>query len=480
MAKKPAAPRRTKGKSTADVAIIGQTGLMESGGWVTEEFLADLSGLNGLRRFKEMALNDPTCGALLFAITTLLRNCDFNIVAVDETPEAEAAKEFCDQLLTDMDVPFSTVIDEICSMFTYGFAPFEINYKLRTGPDTDDKSRKSNYTDNLVGIRSISLRSQLSLMRWDFDPEDGAPTGMWQSPPKGPAVFIPMDKMVLFRTTAERNNPQGRSILRSAYRPWFFKKRIEEIEAIGIERDLAGLPIVRIPGALMQADADAAEKQAYNNYKRLVRRIKRDQQEGIVLPSDRDSSGNLMYDLTLLATGGSRQMRTTEVVDRYDKRIAMSVLADFILLGQSAVGSFSLSSDKTELFAVALGAFAKDIANQFNETIFKKVWRLNGFDPEVMPKMEAGDLESTSLTEIGALLDTMTKAGAPLFPDPELEKYLRSRAGLPPPPEEGEDLRVGAPGSPTDPNSPDHPANRAFDNPGDGSGDGNGNDNGDG
>jgi hypothetical protein len=61
-------------------------------------------------------------------------------------------------------------------------------------------------------------------------------------------VFIPIEKMLLFRTTVQRNNPEGRSMLRTAYRPWRNKKRIEEIEGVGIERDLAGLPMARIPG----------------------------------------------------------------------------------------------------------------------------------------------------------------------------------------------------------------------------------------
>jgi hypothetical protein len=38
-------------------------------------------------------------------------------------------------------------------------------------------------------------------------------------------------------------------MLRTAYRPWFMKKRLEEFESIGIERDLAGLPIMWLPTA---------------------------------------------------------------------------------------------------------------------------------------------------------------------------------------------------------------------------------------
>lgn len=61
---------------------------------------------------------------------------------------------------------------------------------------------------------------------------------------------IPMSKAMLFRTESVKDNPEGRSILRNAYRSWYFKRRIQEIEAIGIERDLAGLPVIHAPERL--------------------------------------------------------------------------------------------------------------------------------------------------------------------------------------------------------------------------------------
>ena len=33
-------------------------------------------------------------------------------------------------------------------------------------------------------------------------------------------------------------------MLRNSYRSWYYKKRLEEFESVGVERDLAGLPMV--------------------------------------------------------------------------------------------------------------------------------------------------------------------------------------------------------------------------------------------
>ena len=74
----------------------------------------------------------------------------------------------------------------------------------------------------------------------------------------------------------------------------------------------------------------------------MVKSIRRDEYEGLVLPHG--------FEFELVSTGGARQFDTNAIINRYDTKIAMTVLADFIMLGHQKVGSFALSSDKTELF----------------------------------------------------------------------------------------------------------------------------------
>lgn len=417
--------------------VIGSTGLRQFGGFVAEEFIPELSGQRGARTFREMADNDDTAGAVLFAITTLIRQADWSVQARDETDEADAAKAFVEEVMHDMSVPWSTVINEACSMFTYGYSPMEIVWKKRGGPDQTDPAARSAFRDGKIGVRNISLRAQPTIMRWDIDRADGSILGLWQQPYDGPSVYIPIQKLLLFRTTDERNNPEGRSILRTSYRSYYFKKRIEEIEAIGIERDMAGLPVAMIPSRYFRSGADAADKAVMAMWQKLVTTIRRDQKEGVVMPSDRGPDGNLLFELKLLSSAGSRTFDTSKVVDRYRRAIATSVLADFIFLGQQAVGSFALSSDKTALFAAAVGAFARAISDVFNRHLLTRLWALNGFDPETMPTIVCADLESPNLAELASFITSLAGAGAQFFPDRELENALRKMAGLPPAPEDG-------------------------------------------
>jgi hypothetical protein len=442
------------GKLKFDPTSIGTPGLRQYGGYVTEEFLKELRAERGVRVYREMADNDPIVGAMLFAITTLVRQCEWTVQAATDDEEGDIGKEFVEGVLADLETPWTEVIGEICSMFVYGYAPMEIVWKRRGGPRQADPSRRSAYDDGLIGIRQIALRSQQTIVRWEISPEDGTLLGVVQQPIERPQVLIPYEKLLLFRTTAERSNPEGRSILRNAYRPWFFKKRIEEIEGIGLERDLAGLPVARIPGEYFDRSADAEDKAILQAWQRMVTQVRRDQQEGILIPSDRDSSGNYLFEFSLLSTGGSRQFDTSKVIDRYNRAIATSVLADFIFLGQQSVGSFALSSDKTALFATAIGAFTKSIAETLNRMLLPRLWALNGLDYATMPTIVPADLEKQNLVEVSSYIQTLAQSGATLFPDRELENHLRKLAGLPLAPEDGAEDFTG-PGAGLDGSEPD-------------------------
>lgn len=419
--------------------VVGSTGLKQYGGFVVEEFVKELKGLRGMATYREMADNDPVIGAILFAINALLQQTVFKFQAADESDKGEAGKQFAEEIFDDMSCTWQEALGEILTMFPYGFAPMEIIWKKRVGPDETDGSLKSKYTDGKIGVRALSLRAQTTLVRWVFDEDTGEPIAMVQQPIAGPMVQIPIAKMALFRTRAERNNPEGRSILRNAYRPWYFKKRIEEIEAIGVERELAGMPLVRIPSQYLDANADTQQKAIAAAYKRLLVNIRRDRQDGILLPSDRDQSGNLKYDFELVNSGGTRQIDTTKIVDRYDNRITASVLADFIMLGQhGSSGSRAMSTNKSDIFMTAITAYLDMICEVYNQQVISKVWKLNGMPEETMPKLTHGDIERKDLAGLAALLTALAGAGATLFPDADLENHIREEAGLPPAAEDGE------------------------------------------
>lgn len=409
---------------------VGSSGLnAASSGQVLEELNPNLYGRKAIETWRLMRDQDAVVGAILFAIEMLVRQVEWR---VDKKDAKDADAKFLEECMDDMSMSWGDFISEALSMLPYGFSFHEIVYKKRSGPQpSGSKTPGSKYTDGKIGWRKMPLRAQETLDHWEFG-DDGAVQAFVQKPPPDYLDrVIPMEKALLFRTTVYKNNPEGRSVLRSAYEAWFYKKRIKQIEGTGIERDLAGFPVFWLPAEFLADDAPPEAVAVRNAFNDLGKRIRRDQQEHILMPLAYDGNGNKAYDFTLMNSGGTRQFDTSAIIERYNKEIAMTVLADFILLGHENVGSFALSSDKTDLFAVALGTFLDSIADVLNRYAVPRLFALNGMDQKNLPSIEHGDIEKPDLTELGAYLTAMSGAGVPLFPDEDLEAYLREAANLP-------------------------------------------------
>ena len=111
----------------------------------------------------------------------------------------------------------------------------------------------------------------------------------------------------------------------------------------------------------------------------------------------------------------------------------MSTLADFILLGHQATGTQALSVSKIQLFVDSLNAWLGSIAEVFNAHGIPRLMRITGIDTTKMPTLNYSPPRNVDLSELGTFIQQLAGAGAPLFPDEDLESYLRETAGLPRP-----------------------------------------------
>ena len=432
-------------KITPDLQEFGSTGLRRSGGTIFEEFLVNLRGQRGARIYREMADNDPTIGSMLFAIEKVITRLEWRVDPYsdnskdgDISPEDKEVAAFVESCLHDMSESWDSALSQMLSMLVFGFSFHEIVYKVREG-DNKDPQRKSKFNDGRIGWRKMPIRAQETLFRWMMD-DDGGIQGMVQVDPSSGGIHnIPIEKALLFRTSSQKNNPEGRSLLRNAYRSWYFKRRIEEIEAIGIERDLAGLPVAYVPPEFLSSTATAEQASVLASIQNIVTSIKRNEQEGIVMPSMYDDQGHKVFDLVLLSSGGSRQFDTDKVIQRYDQRIAMSILSDFILLGSDRVGSYALGTSKMDLWSMSVDSIAKNIAEVINQHAIPRLLKLNGMDISRAPYLTYGEVSHVDLNEIAGFVGNLVQTGA-IVPDPKLEEYLRDLAGLPPAEHDGQNF----------------------------------------
>ena len=436
------APLKTSTKSSSkvlDTTVIGTAGLRSSGGRIYMEEHPMLRGLKGPALFREMAQNDSIVGAVMYLIKTRIMQVEWRFEpakGMEHDQEAQEWTQFAESVFDDMSHTFEDFLSEVLSMVPHGWSLFEICYKRREGIQKDP-TRNSRFDDGYIGIRKLSPRQQETLDRWELDTEDGI-QGFWQAPPEsGELRYIPIEKCVLFRTEVTANNPEGRSMLRNAVRSYRIKKRLEEIEAIGAERDLAGLPVLEVPEDLLDPQATAGQKAMYEDYKRMVQDVRRDEREGLVVPASVDQDGKQTgYKFSLLSGGGSRQMNVDAMIRRHESRMAMTLLCEFLLLGTDKIGSWSMHSDKTDVFATALRALSFNIASTLNRYVIHRLMLLNGCPVDKIPMMVPGDVGHAPLAELSSYVSAMGNAGLIQY-DPRLERWVRALAGMPEPEDTG-------------------------------------------
>ena len=220
---------------------LSVSSLKRHGGEVAEEYLRELQGQRGIEFYKEMG-NDPVVAAILQAIKMTLRRIDW--YATSPTSGRDEETDFLNSCMQDMSHTFVDFIDQSLSMLQFGFAPFEIVYKLRRGDGSGrpgPKITESRYDDGKIGWRKFCLIGQDTLApgsSWIFNEQDGSLMGLNQMPPIGSLnsmankqiyIAIPISKMILFRTTTEKNSPEGKSLLRGMFSPYYYAKNFAEI-----------------------------------------------------------------------------------------------------------------------------------------------------------------------------------------------------------------------------------------------------------
>ena len=434
-------PQASSGAPVNPFAELGGSGLKRATGIIDEEYLPALRGRKAVKVYKEMSDNDPMVGALLFAIEKLLRQVSWRVDSADTTPEATEAAEFLEECMDDMSHTWDDLISEILSCLIYGWSWHEIVYKKRVGPWEKDPAKRSKYTDGKIGWRKIPIRSQETLLRWMFDESGGVQAMVQLAPPYYDTTVLPINKCLLFRTGLHKGNPEGRSLLRNSYRPWFMKKRLEEFEAIGVERDLAGMPVAGVPSKYINARPESPENKAFKAFKKMVQNVRRDEHEGLVIPREFDEKGNELFSFELMSSGGARSFDTSAIIQRYEQRILMTALADFILVGHEGTGSYSMHVDKTGIFRAALNTITEAIADVFNRHAIPRLFELNAWKLDQLPRIVPNNVDPPNLAELGQFMTAMAGMGMEFFPDADLEKFLREVAHLPAMSEQQEELR---------------------------------------
>jgi hypothetical protein len=414
-------------KTSEAMQPIGVPGLKLWGDMVISEWMPDLVDRNKRYKvFQEME-RDATVSALLKSITMPLLAAEVDVEPPDEADEIdEQNTDFISSCLDDMNgYTWRRHERDALSALIYGWSCSEIILKKRLGMDAEPASH---YNDGRLGIKILDPRGQNTLTGWKMTPDFDIEAMHQQDPNSLEPKVIPYWKLIHCAFNARNRNPEGLSPMMECYRAWRFKTNLETVEGIGIERDLAGLPVIRLPYNANSADAAKAQE--------LVANIRNDEQAGVVLPAPRTADKDAQkWDLTLLSGAGGKMYNARETIQGYIKQILMTFFAQFLTLGMDKVGTQALVEGSQDFFTLALVGVQQEIVEVWNQQLVPLLYSVNNLaHPRGYAKITWHPPGRTDVAAMANQLNLLVNARI-ITPESGIEDHIRGMMGLPDRPE---------------------------------------------
>lgn len=315
------------------------------------------------------------------------------------------------------------------------------------------------------------LAERLQRTLWEWHPKDSdrseldhvvqrTQDGLTPEP-----IEIPGDRLLVFTNEQEGDDWRGVSILRSAWKPYYEKLELENMEAIGLERT-AGLPIVYPPENATDDQVESVEE--------AVKSMRQGENLYIIMPGPKAGTGNtadskegwLIEDLAVKGQGdGEKGMEAA--IQRKESAMARNVWAEFMRLGHANVGARATSESQSDPYYQAIEAIANYIADIFTAGLVRPLIEWN-YDVTRFPKMRFGKIQPKNIQAVAQAVSELLNAGG-IEATPELEEWLRNNLDAPEKPQEYDQK-----GKPTSGDGPPGPKDKQVAGEGDAPGEGKG------
>lgn len=301
-----------------------------------------------IKDYRKMRDTDATVEALYNVVTRPILAATCGIKA-DSDDKNEEQADFIRQCLFEppykggMETPFPLVLEQMLKSIMDGFEVFErvYRYDVETGK---------------IVLRKIALRDAATIsLKVD---EHGGYDGIRQRASfggKSVDISLPAEKTFLITYGKADDLLYGRSAFRSIHANWDKKRKIEYLDSIAIQNSAVRPKILqRISNAITKAE-DVSDKKLLSVISRL----------GHLKPVARIPNG---FDVKELE--GGNNSGTHQSIERQNSEMARAFLANFMLLGtqgKSSSGSYSLSSDQSDLFMLSLKGVMNLIVSHINQ-----------------------------------------------------------------------------------------------------------------
>lgn len=393
---------------TLHVEETGSSGTEIYSGYYSEEYLNTLRGTQAADLWDQMRRSDPKIKMVLSAVKNPIKGAHWSIEPADASDAAKKQADLIEQILfKDLDQSWTNQLGEILTFIDFGFSVFEVIHKIVT-----NHPKFGMYT----GLSKLAFRSPRTIDRWNLDPKTGKLLSVSQYAygDLQRLVDIPGQFLLVFTHEKEGDNYEGISGLRPCYGPWIRKNTYLKLMAIGMEKFAVPTPVMSVP----EGKENSTE---YSNAKRILEKFVSHQQQYITKPQGWELTfANSTFDAT----------KIRDAIDKENSEMAFAFLENFLELGQSGSGSYALGTDLSDFFLMGIEHVGNLIAESFNRVLIPDLIKLNFGPQENYPKLTVSGITDKPGKEFAEVVKLLADAKV-ITPDPELEKNLREKYGLP-------------------------------------------------
>lgn len=422
----------------------GYSGLKITGKQILEEANRAFLYPSFLKVVNEMKLN-PTVAAGLGVYKVLLSRVPWKVEPPEGATEQQKARaKFVLECIDDMDISWGNVLNNILTYMEYGHSVQEKVFRRRL------RKNGSKYNDGLVGLKKLGHRGQDTLRYWYFSDDGRDLKAIGQStdnlvnsnkyinlPTNEDGVIeISRNKFLLFTADTTKDNPQGNSVLKPIYLAYKRLEMLQDQECLGVAKDIAGIPVIRLHPKYMDPNASTSDKAVYDMCKKIVDSISQGKQSGMVFPTMPDPETKVdLFDVSLLERKGTPFFDLDSIIRRYQNDILVGLFADVIKMGDGQGGSLALADNKTNLLSLSISHRLKEIAEVLNTDLIPQLFALNGWTDTELPKFVPGDIENVDMDSFSSFIQRVAAVGL-LELDRDVLNKVREVGGIKPKPED--------------------------------------------
>jgi hypothetical protein len=408
-----------------------------------------------MQTFEEMRFSDDAVHGALSAREHMIQSSNWMLQPPDDSAGSRQILEFAEDNL----YPFlDDILAKMSGALQYGFSAIEPVFGWSDNPTVRNyikggARQDARKWDRKIFLQKIANPLQRTIYTFRIN-AFGDLQGVEQYAWNGFTFIrnvIPPHKLILFSYNKRGDDFWGIPPTRHAYKAWTFKKQLEALNALGIDRFGTGTPVAEAGPAW--TDQDYIKLEQYLKHWRVS------DESFLIHPA----GGKIQ----LMSGDGSMTLATLDWVKYYKLCIAMTYLTQGSELGSTDTGSRALGEIMLEQSETVVQGDDEQIATILNQQIIVPLIDWNFGPQDAYPQFVPSQRVRAS-SAIGTVITSLITAKAIRW-EPKDEAWLRDAMHLPSIDLKARQAEYDAAKAllPTgaDPNAPAAPASSAADDP---------------